>query len=344
MSWNPKYAGESTFKKKNHFDLSDGDVVAAILPQPKGKNAEYDGNWSKYHSVHFGYKNMEGKFRPFESPLVKNNKTKMVEVPDAALDRINDLKAKFEKAKVEKNEQLAAKLGSLVGMKGIYNVDNNHHMNVVLLDGTIGELKLRYKAKLELDRELKKLRDEGVNPFSFEDGRLFRFSRSGTGSDTSFKVTVYTETLDLAGVGKVEKQVSHKVTSQTLARLETEGFDLDMLFQRPTAEEVAQIVNESELMTGKSPACNRFFDDRWKAEREARKATPPAPTTQTAVPSAGPGAATAPVAAPNLVATAALANTTLPFGSVQAPVTTTTAQVVDEMSDDEFLKQLGVGQ
>lgn len=334
-NWNPKYAGESTFKKKNHYDLKDGDVIAAILPQPKGKNAEYEGAWSKYHSVHFGYKNTEGKFRPFESPLVKNNKTKMVEVPDAALDRINQFKAALEKAKVEGNAALVAKLNILVGQKGTYNVDNNHHMNVVLLDGSIGELKIRYKAKLELDREIKRLRDEGVEPLSFEDGRLFRFSRSGTGSDTSFKVTVYTETHDVPGLGKVEKQVSHKVTPQMLARLETEGFNLDTLFQKPTAEEVREIVAESELSSGKSPACDRIFDARWKADREARKNAPqaaPAPVQEV------PKAPVAPM--PAVPVPAAVAPVTQAPAAVAAPKATQ-AQALDEMSTEDFFKMIG---
>ncbi len=356
MSWNPNRPGESNFKKKNHFDLSDGDVVAAILPQPKGSYAEYKGAWSAFHSVHFGYKNTEGKFRPFES-CQKKDSDKNVVVRDAALDRLNDLKDKLEKAKAEGNAPLAAKLNTLVGMRGVYNVDNNHHMNVVLLDGTIGELKLRYKAKLDLEREIKKLLSEGVDPFSFENGRLFRFSRSGTGSDTSFKVTVYTEKTEALINGNkvmVDNPVVHKVTSDVLSRLETEGFDLETLFQRPTAEEIAQIVAESDLMTGKSPACDRLFDARWKAEREAKKAGKAMQTTPTALPVANQTASAPATTTTPTAQTATLTGPALPAGSVQtatppAPVQTTVpvqtvapvqTQAVDDLSDEDFFKQL----
>jgi hypothetical protein len=356
-NWKPKYSGESTFKKRNHFKLKDGDVVARILPQPKGSNAEYSSDWSKYHSVQFGYKNSEGKFRPFESSLVKNNKTKMVEVPDAALDRINDLKAKLETARSEGNGPLTAKLNTLVGQKGIYNVDNNHHMNVMLLDGSIGELKIRYKAKMDLDREIKKLRSEGVDPLSFDDGRFFVFSRSGMGNDTNYKVTTYSQRVDLPDGGKAYQEVSSKVGQDVLFRLESEGFELENLYNRPTAEEVAQIVAGSDLLTGRSPACDLIFDARWKARREAAAPvgqddnetpddyvaptasfTTAANTTNLGFPS------TTRVIAPVVAKTATTVVTpkAAPVAAPAALEVKTQAQAVDEMSDDDFFKQIGV--
>lgn len=369
-NWKPKYSGESSFKKKNHFKLRDGDVVARILPQPKGFiKSEYSSEWSKYHSVQFGYKNTEGKFRPFESPLVvsydKETKVKTIEVTDAALDRINDFKAKLETARSEGNGPLVARLNTLVGQKGIYNVDNNHHMNVMLLDGSIGELKIRYKAKVDLDREIKKLRSEGVDPLSFEDGRFFVFSRSGMGNETNYKVSTYTEKLDIPGVGKVDKAVSSKVEQSVLFRLESEGFDLGTLFVKPTSEEVAQIVAESDLMTGRSPACDLIFDARWKAKRAAASA----PTAQDddstpddyLSPTATGSFTSAPVAKtvvtpvtktvvtplknaePTYTVLTTAVNTNnlgVPSLTVEAPKTQ--AQAVEEMSDEDFFKTIGV--
>lgn len=260
--------GKKTFKKKNHYKQQDGDMVFRILPA-MGKLAE-KGRWSSWHSVHFGYKNLEGKFRPFESPLVKNNKSKMIEVPDAAMERLDHLKAQLLKAKDEGNAPLTAKLNTLVGQKGVYNIDNNHHMNVIDLQGNIGEFKIRHKCKVALDIEIAKLNKEGCDPLSVENGRFFVFNRTGTGNETNFKVSVYKEKIEVAGHGKVEKDVVHVLTQDVLARLDEEAFELDDLFVLPTSEEVAQIVAESELLTGKSAACNRIFDDRWKARRDQK--------------------------------------------------------------------------
>ncbi len=345
--WNPKYSGESNFKKKNHFKLKDAPIVARILPQPKGLKfgspeynaTEFNPRWSEYHSVHFGYKNMEGKHRPFESPLVKNNKTKMIEVPDAALDRLNDLKAKYEAARMNLDGAAAAALNTLIGQRGVYNVDNNHHMNVILLDGSIGELKLRYKAKLALDNEIKRLRTEGVEPLSFDDGRFFVFTRSGLGKDTTFTVSVYTEKLEVKDHGRVDKPVSHKVTPEILARLETEGFDLTTLFNKPSGEEVAQIVAESDLRSGKSPACDRVFDAKWKAAKAARVATGTLPDDgpQDDGPDAPDAAPQAPSSSyqPTNGNAAAQTMTPTPPGALKSAA-------VDDMSDSEFFKTIGV--
>lgn len=359
----PNYDGGKGFKKKNHFDTSDGDVVARIFP-PFGSLKD-KGVWHVFHSIHWGYKNSEGKHRSFESPLEekydKDTKTRTVLVRDAALDRLNDLKAKLEAAKAEGNVALVARLNSLVGMRGIYNVDNNQHMNVMLLDGTAGELKIRHKHFLALKAEIDRLRSEGVDPLSLEDGRFFVFHKDGKGNETNFKVTVYTETLDIPSVGKVQRPVVSKVDGSTLKRLETELFDLDNLFTALTADEVAKIVSTSDLLTGKSAACDEYFDARWKAQRnnsntaaqaQTQQTTAPAQTT---TPTTTVSAGTASGAGQN---TALTSTTPLPNGSIQsepAPATAKTpdavfaapaakvqtqAQEVEQMSDDDFFKMI----
>ena len=114
--WNPNY-NKGDYKKKNRYGQEDGDVIFRILPQPKGDNVKRSSDWNRFHSLHFGYKNSEGKMRPFESCQVK--KGKVVTVNDPALDRLNDYKAKLEKAKEEGNGPLVAKLNTLVGFCAI---------------------------------------------------------------------------------------------------------------------------------------------------------------------------------------------------------------------------------
>lgn len=356
-SLNANTSGKTEYKKKNHYKLKDGDVVYRIVP-PMTKFTDNSRDWIKYHSVHFGYKNTEGKLRIFESPLVKNSKTKMIEVPDAALERLNDLKAKLEQARAEGNGPLVAKLNTLVGFKGVYNVDNNYHMNVIGLDGSIGELKIRHKAKLDLDREIKRLESEGFKPLSEEAGVFLVFHRDGTSKETNFKVSAYTVRVDLPGGGKANQEVTHSITPELWARLEEEAFDLNNLFNKPTAEEVAQIVSTSDLLSGKSPACDEIFDKRWKAQRAAKEAqdndsgdsdlsdednalqqamgSAPAKTEQPQT-----------LVAPTVQVTAPTTpKTVVTPKSVVVPPTAVVAQTqnVDEIPDDEFFKMIGVQQ
>lgn len=325
-------SGKTEYKKKNHFKMKDGDLVARIVP-PMTKFTSNPKGWIRYHSIHLGYKNSEGKMRGFESPLVKNNNTKMVEVADPALDRFNDLKAKLEKAKEEGNGPLVAKLNTLVGYKGVYSVNNYHHMNVILLDGSIGELAIRYKAKLALDVEIKRLEAQSIDPLSEEDGRFFVFHRDGMSRDTNFTVSVYRD--------KDDKQVSHAITPELWNRLENEAFDLENeITNKLTADEVAQIVAESDLLSGKSPAVNRLIDSKYKKnntttesnnsddELDDGDATMASAPAQAPTPTPAPKAA-APAAAPKAVSTAK---------TVTTPATTT----VEEMSDDEFFETIGV--
>jgi hypothetical protein len=332
--------GRNSYKKKNYYNLQDGDAVFRIIP-PLGELKELtdlgelpaSNSWNRFHAVHFGYKNAEGKSRPFESPLVvktdKTTKVKTVEVPDAALERIEDLKAKLEKAKSEGNSALEAKLHSLVGFMGVYSVDKNYHMNVVDLNGNIGTLKIRHKAKLALDDEIKRLEADNVDPLSADNGRFFRFTRTGSGNDTGFKVSVYTEKLDVPGVGKVDREVVSKLTTDVLSRLKTEASDLDAIATKLTSEEVAQIVATSDLLTGKSPAINEFIDARWKAKRTAPAAETAPSRTAAATTKTTTAATPAPTAAP--AAETAFA--------AQAK---TQAKAVEELSDEEFFKAIDV--
>jgi hypothetical protein len=339
----PNYGENKGFKKKNNFNTSGGDVIARILP-PWGP-LEHKGVWHVFH---------------FESPLEekydKETNTKTTIVPDAALDRYKDFQAKLKKAKEEKNVEAEKVFNQLVGFGGTYNVDNNVHMNVLLLDGRAGEFKIRYKMFLALKSEIDKLRKEGdeasnftpVDPLSLEEGRFFVFHKEGKGNETSFKVTVYQETLDIPNVGKVRRPFVSKVSSDVLARLGSEMFDLDNLFPKLTAEEVAKIVATSDLRTGKSPAINEFIDNRRKTNRMTKDATDEVtavqPTTLTATVPSAVTVTTSNV--PTLTSTVTTVETSM--GAIKErlapegvpPTTTTFAKSVDEMSDEDFFKQL----
>ena len=356
--------GNSKFKKKVFFSLDTGDEAFRILPPMfalREKNV-----WSRYFSVNYGYKNMAGKMRSFLSTQAK--KDKVIVNRDAALDRLNTLKEALEKIKLEPTNPQFPTLFALVGQgkghKPVYNVDNNHHMWVVDLNGTIGILKLKHKTKVKLDNEIDKLRAEGIDPLSVENGRFFVFNRVVAGRDTDVSIKVYKEKVDVPGFGKVERDFVHSITPDLEMKLRSEVVSLDTLYQVITAEEVAQIVAESDLKTGKSPACDRIFDARWKAEADARKAAA-TPNAGVVAPLASPVAPKALPAAletldepdegytpPAVTATVKPVNnlpTTLAVVAKAAPATVVTvatpqtqAQYIAEQPDKDFFASIGV--
>lgn len=354
--------------QKKYFKLKDGESTFRILP-PLGDLAD-EGRWSVFYKVHYGYKNTKGKLRVFQSSLVKNRKTKMVEVPDAAVERIETLKAKLEEAKATGNKAMVEKLGKLVsGQKPMYNLDSNHYLNVVDSQGNIGVLKLRHRAKQALDEEIKALREKGIDPLSVDNGRYFVFRRSGTGLDTTFAVRVLKEKISIEGVGEVERDVVHKLNNELINRLGEEAAQLNKLFKEVSAEDIKRIVEASDLLTGQSPVIDELFDNRdsggssssdegdedygdeedssSSSASSAAAAATTTTTTQAAQTQSAPvqqqAAPAQTQAAPAQTQTqAAPAQAAAPKVEVKSNPTQTTAEAVSEMSDDEFLKSLGL--
>lgn len=355
--------------QRKFWKLKDGDQVYGILP-PLGDLAA-EGRWSVYYKVHYGYTNSAGKSRPFQSCEVKSRKAPyMVEVPDAASERLAMLKGQLEKAKAAGDEKAKEALFKLVGgQKSRYNLDNNHYVNAIDLQGNIGILKLRHKAKLALDEEIKALRKKDVDPLGLENRRFFIFTRSGKANETMFKVSVYKKTLNVAGVGDVEQEVKHDLTDDVLDRLASEAAQLDKIFKTPTAEQVAQIVKESNLMTGISANVDAILgfnnsaateteevvddsaDDEAAQEANAQVSASSTQATTTSLLNVGTQGAT--TQASNTVTTSVQSATAAGPMPVSAPAPTpkaqatapkTTSEKLSEMSDAEFLASLGLPQ
>ncbi len=322
-----KYGGEYT--KRKYWRLKDGEATYRILP-PMGDLAD-KGIWSQYYDIHYGYKNSKDQMRVFQSPLVKNNKTKMIEVPDAALERIEKLKGSLEAAKKAGDGPTTEKIKKLLEQ---YNLDKNHYVNAIDTQGNIGILKLRHRAKKALDATIKRLRDSGVDPLSADDGRFFTFVRSGNGLDTTFQVEVKQEEFTVEGVGKVKRDLVHKLTDDIIARLGNEAAKLDQLFKRPTSEQVERIVKEGakavdEILDAKTEtAAEEGPEDDFEEELTQTASVPTqtasAPALQTTTPAPNP---------PAVTATTNATAQTLPK---------TTAETVAAQSDEEFLKSLGL--
>jgi hypothetical protein len=343
------------FKKKTRFDLIDGDFICRVLPVSDRFTTD-PYKWCVYHSVIWGYKNTDGKTRLFESTLQK--KKKEIVVRDAAVERVDALKAALAKATMEMNGPLTKQLNDLVGQRGMYSVNKKYAMNVVTLDGAVGYLQIPYTSKAALDDEIKRLNAEGSDPLSLDNGRYFIFSRGNTGGKTTFAVRVLQEEIEVPGHGKMKKDRVSKISPELFSQMENDMSDLEDLYIKITPEEVEQIVKESDLKTGKSPACDRIFDLRWKAEREARMTTVEAKPTQVVTPLA-PAAeeeaeeaaltpiqvaaavvAPVPVLAAQVLATPVLAAT--PVAVKLEPVQVSTKPLQDQNAE-ELLASLGIG-
>ncbi len=334
---NANYSGG--YKKKKYFKLKDGENVYRILP-PLGALAD-EGRWSMFYNVHYGYKNSKGENRPFQSPLVQNKKTKMIDAADPALERLEKGKAALEKAKAANDLPMIERLSKLFGNGKIlaqFNMDNNHHVNAINMQGEIGTLQLRHRCKVALDAEIKRLNAAGVDPLSVENGRVFVFRRSGVGLDTVFAVSVLKKKMTIEGVGEVEQEVVHKLTPDIISRLGSEAAQLEKLFKRPTSEEVARIVKEG------ATAVDEIFDSPKTGVAVAQE-TPPAddaPGSDYEEPKAGVAAATVaitPIQTVTPVQSAspvhvAIAQAVAPKVEVKPSVT------VIEQSDDDFLASL----
>lgn len=354
--------------QKKYFKLKDGESTFRILP-PLGELAD-EGKWSMFYKIHYGYRNTKGKLRVFQSSLVVNRKNKMVEVPDAAVERIETLKAKLQEAKDKGNKAVVEKLGPLVsGQKPKYNVDSNHYLNVIDTQGNIGILKLRHRAKQALDEEIKSLREKGVDPLSVDNGRYFVFRRSGTGLETTFKVSIAQEQIEVPGIGKVNRDIVHVLNDELIGRLGDEAAELGKLYRALSAEDIKRIVDSSDLLTGNSPVIDELFDTKGEdsggsaagdededygdedsstgtsAAAAATSAPATAPATQPAP------AQTAPVQAKQEAPATQVAKEepkTSPApaqtaAKTEAPKSTqTTAEVASEMTDADFMKSLGL--
>ena len=311
-------------KKKNYFKIKDGNNIYRILPAMFDLAA--NGRWSLFHRVEFGYVNSEGRMKPFISPRVVT-RDGMVEVESAAhLNRLK-LKDEFETLKqtikqgldagtITKDEAKAA-LDEQKDLIRRYNLDSKHYMNVVNENGEIGLLKIPNTAKKALQPILDKLKSEGVDPMSVDNGRLFNFHRTGKSLDTVYTVSVVTDTINHPELGKVEKAKVSVLGDALLDRLNDEAFKLDQLFPTPSAEEVERIVNEGpnavdEILAPKKASAVESVTNKVAEQKVAARTEAVAEdnedndvTSSTAVKTAAPAASTAKTAAPAAAAKSA---------------------------------------
>jgi len=237
-------ANHSGSGSKTRFKLKDGDNIFRILP-PLGKAAKLK-KYSQYYSVVWGYENSAGKLVPFQDCRRKNFKTKMIEVESSAYLRSMELKNKLEDARkmLKEGKVTEAQFDKIKTLSEKFNIENKHFLNAMDLQGNIGLLKVGMKAMEQIRNEFKKLEAKGVDGVGVDSGRFLNIEKSGTGFGTTYKVTIYEETINVPGVGNVKKEKVHVLTEDIIERLEFEAFDLLNLYPAPSSEEVDRIVKE----------------------------------------------------------------------------------------------------
>lgn len=352
-------AGRKDFKVKK-----DEPIVARIIP-PIGKLAS-KGKWAVYHAVEWGYKDLEGKMKPFLDVHVINRKTKMVEVQSAAYTRRDALKKNHENVLAafkagNATEEEKKKSSELVRQ---YNLDKKFYLNIKTLDGQLGTLKINYKMYQALKAEIDKMVANGVDPTSVENGRFFTFSSTnatGNLQDWMFTVTEYKQNVETAEHGVVQKQVVDVLTEDVINRLGDECAELGDLFKEVTAADVERFVSEgaaavSEILGKTEQAAPAAAPAEQAPVAQAAPEPVQAAPAPVAEPTPAPVAEVAPVAAPEPVAeaapvapivAAAVADTPAPVQAAPVAETPAAAAPVAQAAgaketDEEYLKRMGI--
>lgn len=320
----------NSYTKTNYFELEKGDQVFRILPPFKRSAQEKKPKWSQFWKIHWGYTTSTGAKRPFASPEVVNYNTKMIEVPDAALNRIKKLEA--IKAEAKKNNDQTT-LDQVTTALKQFSCEKKWYMNVIDQAGKIGVLKIPHKAHEALQAEVERLQKEGANPVGVKNGRSFVFRRTGEKLDTVYQVFVYQETVDVPGMGPMKRDAISDLSDEVITRMDSEAKDLNTLYVTPTAEQVQDIVDRG------APAMDLVFPNTRRNNQSDESANTPqtqAPAVTTVPTVAAPAASIAPTyQAP--VATAQNTTPTVnPALAASVAAGSNTAQ-----ANADFLKQMG---
>lgn len=343
---------------KHTFKIQDGDNIYRIFPA-MGKLAK-SGKWNQYYRVEWGYKNSKGRNRPFQDVRVVNFKTQMVEVESPAHLRREALKAQktelVTQLKANPNDAaLKQKVMEVTEDIKRYNLDAKYYLNVIDLQGKIGLLKIGSRAFKALKAEIDKLRKQGVDPLSIEDGRFFNFHRSnesGNFQDTAYQVTVYKENVQMNGE-TFQKDKKHVIDQSIIDRLDDEAFELSEMYPKVTPAQVQKMIDGGaaavDEILGADDKQAADDDDGGQEEGDSSSATSTASTATTSMAGSVNTTNTVNSAAATTVetktpATGATITTEKVAAASEAKETVATPAAKtggNDMSEDAFLKSIG---
>jgi hypothetical protein len=331
-------ANYSSGNKTKIEKIKDGDNIYRILP-PLGSLAQ-KGLWNRYIAVEWGYKDLKGNNRPFQDVRKVNFKTKMVEVESAAHLVREHIAANFKQVLelYKSGKASQEQVNEAKKKQEQYNLDKKYYLNAINLKGEIVLLKIGYKAMEGLKSEISKLKAKGVDPLALNTGRFFNINRTGTGLGTIYQTTVATETIDVPGIGKVQKELEHVIDASIISRLANEATDLstlDKLYQVVSAEQVQKMVEGGPAavtaILGDRDSKGSLADD---GADEPELQMNNAPVTPAVQPVTGNIAVNVPIAETKPLVS--------PVAITQATQTLTPAASAEPMDKDAFLKSLGL--
>lgn len=338
-------------QKKKTWRLKDGSNIYRILP-PFASFAK-EGRWAIFESIHWGYKGGKG-IRTFNCILQKDFKSKMVKVPCAECDLIDSRKKDYENqlkqlVEVEKKmtkEQAKEFLKPLSTWLYEHNLDKKWYVNAMNRNGEIGRLAIPHKMYQALNAEIGELMKKKIDPLAVNQGVEFDFFRSGQSNQTIHKCKAVTESIDVPGVGSVEKIKLCPLTEEIVKRMATEAWDLKGMFRTIKGDEITRLVasgGDPEVVDSIFGGGDTENEEPSPEELAASSgATNLAETV--AAPKAEPKAENKPAEVDEI---AALKAKLAAMEAAQKPVTSETKPVEPSsaspasMSNDEFMKKFG---
>jgi hypothetical protein len=351
------------YERGNYFNLELGDNFYRVLP-PLFSLAD-EGKVAKYHAYHMGFKNTEGKVRPFLCPEVQDRKNKLITTHCPVCDDVSEKESKVDTARKtpgitdDQKKQLQEYF-----MKTIlpFKVNRGYFVNAIDQKGEIGLLRLPYTAFKSLEIELKKQQDKGIDPTGIE-GIYLNFKK--TAAYKGDKETKYDVSPALVQEGDAFRLKRHTLTPEIIESLKTKAKDLSTLYKSIKLEEVAML--QGAAGDDRAKLVDRIFgkpEDKANTTGSILESSIPG-TTATAVGRAEVGASGVNVVMPNVAAAQPtvdpLAGLGLPkstpsaaapkapvdplagLGVKAGPTVTTPSQGVSAMSDDDFARMFAVG-
>lgn len=215
---------------------------------PPFKTLAEQGRWAQYEAVVWGFKGTNGKQKPFKS-IQRKGRNGMLEQDDPAVTWITSLNnQRQERLEEYKKEGMPlktalAKVENLTELTSQYRVDKFFSVNVMRQDGAIGKLKLKIKAKQNLDLLFKRLmEEEGINPIDPSEGVWVDFRRNGEGRDTSYSCEVVYDVIT-EGNRKLKAIKAAPLSEKDLARMKDEAFDLPFSYREIEYEDIKRMVD-----------------------------------------------------------------------------------------------------
>ncbi len=327
---------------KKMFKLAQGSNIVRLLP-PLGELASA-GTWAVKEAVHWGYKDSRDRWKLFRCIQRKDFKTKMVLERCPQCDANNLMKERYE-AKLQQlvtggvpEEAAKARLAALADEILRFNLDAKYYINVLNEKLEIGRLPISGKHQQVLEKTIRDLQADGLDPFDINQGVWIDLFMQGKGSQCVHQANVVQDMVVLPTGNKAKVPRMAPLAREVLMRLKDEAWDLRDMFRTLTAEQIQRLVDSK----GAPGVVDAAFASGVAVPNVV--ATAVEEDDDTAIYSNAPVVATVkpvPVAAPApVVASVVAAAQPVQQVAVVQPLPVTT-KAINDMSDDEFMAQFG---